>query len=87
MQDPSKQPSQEELALKRALEHPKRLEIFGYLTQEGGADEAELVAALDLTALRARYHLTVLQDAHLVVRMEGVDRGKTTSSYLAASAA
>jgi DNA-binding transcriptional ArsR family regulator len=68
------------------LEHPKRLEIFGYLTQEDGADEAELVEALDLTASRARYHLSVLRDAGLIVQIEGGDHGKTGRSYIVASA-
>lgn len=86
MQGQGKKPHQEEPVFKRALDHPKRLEIFGYLAQKGGAGEAELAEALDLTPLRARYHLSVLHEAGLIARDEGEDRGKTTHSYLAASA-
>lgn len=85
MQGQGKKPDQEGPALKRALEHSKRLEIFGYLAEKDGADEAELVEALDLTAPRARYHLSVLQDAGLIVQIEGEDHGETGRSYIAAS--
>jgi len=69
------------------LGHPKRLEIFGYLTQKGGADEAELVGALALTAPRVKYHLSILHDANLIAQVEGVDHGKTDRSYIAATSA
>ncbi|HEY7950820.1 MAG TPA: helix-turn-helix domain-containing protein [Solirubrobacterales bacterium] len=86
MQDQGKQPDKAELALKRALEHPKRLEIFGYLIQKDGADEAKLVEALDLTVPKVKYHLTVLHDAGLIVQVEGGDHGQAGRSYVAASA-
>lgn len=75
-----------EPALKRALSHPKRLAIFEYLAQKSRADEVELVEALDLTAPRAKYHLSVLLDAGLIVQVEGGDHGKTGRSYMAAPA-
>ncbi len=87
MQDQGKQPNQAEPALKRALGHPKRIEIFGYLTQNGGAGETELVEALDLSALTVRYHLSVLHDADLIVQVEGGDHGQAGPSYIAATSA
>ena len=76
VKEQGKQPNQAEPALKRALGHPRRLEILGYLTQKGGAEEAELVEALDLTAPRAKYHLSVLHDADLIAQVEGGDQGR-----------
>ena len=83
MQDQGKQPKPEP-AIKRALGHPKRLEIFGYLTQKGGADETELVEVLGLTAPTVRYHLSVLEDADLIANVK--DRGLgSTDRYVAAA--
>jgi DNA-binding transcriptional ArsR family regulator len=84
MQSHSKPPNPAEPAIKRALGHPKRLEIFGYLTQKGAADEAELVEALDLAAPRVRYHLSVLQSAELIAHVAG---GEAGHSYIAAASA
>ena len=87
MQGQGKQPSSPEPAVKRALGHSKRLEIFGYLTQKGGADETELVEVLGLTTLAARYHLWVLQDADLIVQVEGTGQGSAGRSFIAATSA
>ena len=66
MQNGSKQPAGE-TALKRAVRHPKRLEILGVLAgSKTGIDEAELVEALGESPSKMRYHLSVLQSANLV---------------------
>jgi DNA-binding transcriptional ArsR family regulator len=83
MRDESKQPPTDSV-IKRALSHPKRLEILGYLRQKGtGTDEAELVTALDLTAPRVKYHLSVLQSAGLIARVDDLEQGR----YIAAASA
>lgn len=70
---------------KRALSHPKRLAIFEYLTQKGAATkEAELVEALSLTVPVTRYHLTVLCDADLIVKVEDGEQGRTEPSFIVA---
>jgi DNA-binding transcriptional ArsR family regulator len=82
MRDESKQPPTDSV-VKRALSHPKRLEMLGYLRQKGtGTDEAELVTALDLTAPRVKYHLSVLRSAGLIAHVEGRKQG-----YIAAASA
>jgi DNA-binding transcriptional ArsR family regulator len=85
VQGHSKQPNPPEPAIKRALGHPKRLEIFGYLTRKGGAGEAELVGALGLTPPVVNYHLSVLRDAGLIVQIEGGDHGQSGLPYIAAT--
>jgi DNA-binding transcriptional ArsR family regulator len=87
VQDPSKQPNQAEPAVRRALAHPKRLAIFEYLAQKGRADEAELVEALDLTALAVKYHLSVLYDGDLIAQVEDEGHGQAGGSYIAATLA
>lgn len=84
VQDQGKQPNQAEPAIKRALGHPKRLAIFEYLTQKGGADEGELVEALDLPAPRLKYHLLVLESADLIAHVEERGRG-SAGRYVAAA--
>ncbi len=86
MQGHSKQPDPPDPAIRRALGHPTRLEILGYLTEKGGADEAALVEALDLVAPRARYHLAILRDAALIARVASGDPGRSGSMYIAAPA-
>jgi DNA-binding transcriptional ArsR family regulator len=82
MRDESKQPPTDSV-IKRALSHPKRLEMLGYLRQKGtGTDEAELVTALDLATPRVRYHLSVLQSAGLVSHVDDRKQG-TTDRYVA----
>jgi DNA-binding transcriptional ArsR family regulator len=70
--------------IKRALSHPKRLEMLGYLRQKGTVTEAELIAALDLAGPRVKYHLLVLQSASLIAHVEGRER-ETTDRYVAAA--
>jgi len=52
----------------RALAHPKRTEILGYLKQKGkeGADRGELADSLGLSKVQLKYHLAVLRDADLI---------------------
>ncbi len=53
----------------RALAHPKRTEILGYLMQKGskgGADENQLADALGLPRIQLKYHLAILRDADLI---------------------
>jgi predicted ArsR family transcriptional regulator len=64
----------------RALAHPRRTEILGYLIQkqgEGGTDESELADSLGLTTAKAKYHLTVLCDADLISHTFARDLGAT----------
>jgi len=87
MQGEGKQP-QTDPVLERALSHPKRLEMLGYLMQKKGTgtDEAELVEALDLSALRVKYHLAILQSADLIAHVDDLEQG-TASRYIAAASA
>ena len=60
-----------DVQIKRALAHPRRLEIFGYLVQkmgagEQGAGEFELAVDLGMASAKVKYHLTVLRDADLI---------------------
>jgi DNA-binding transcriptional ArsR family regulator len=53
----------------RALAHPKRAEILGYLMQKKGgrgADENDLADSLGLSTVKVKYHLAVLRDADLI---------------------
>lgn len=53
----------------RALAHPKRTEILGYLTQKrgrGSADENQLADSLGLSKVQLKYHLAILRDADLI---------------------
>ncbi len=86
MQDEGK--PQTDPVLERALSHPKRLEMLGYLMQKKGTvtDEAELVEALDLSTPRVKYHLLVLQSADLIAHVDVLEQG-TTSRYIAAASA
>jgi DNA-binding transcriptional ArsR family regulator len=84
MQDKGKQPSPKDPVLERALSHPKRLAMLGYLTEkrETGTDEEELVEALDLSAPRVKYHLLVLRGAALIAHVDDREQG-----YIAAASA
>jgi DNA-binding transcriptional ArsR family regulator len=84
MQDKGKQP-QADSVLERALSHPKRLAMLGYLAEKQGTgtDEEELVGALDLSPPGVKYHLLVLQGAGLIAHVD--DLGQ--SRYIAAAAA
>lgn len=87
MQDESKQP-QTDPVFERALSHPKRLEMLGYLRQKKGTgtDEEELAEALDLSAAKVNYHLSVLYSAGLIAPVENQEPG-TIDCYVAAAAA
>jgi len=68
----------EDTALKRAVRHPRRLQILGFLAgSEAGRDESDLAEALGEPPARLRYHLKVLQSADLVAHVgdgEGAER-------------
>ncbi len=69
MRNASKQPSND-TALKRAVDHPKRLELLGYLAgKKSGTEEDELAEVLGLTLPLVRYHLGILQSADLVAHV------------------
>lgn len=77
MPNNSKQPSND-TALKRAVRHPKRLEMLGYLAgKENGTEEDELTEVLGLTPPLVKYHLGVLRSADLVAHVEGAAHGAT----------
>jgi hypothetical protein len=85
MQGESKQPSPKDPVLERALSHPKRLAMLGYLMEKKGTgtDEEELVEALSLFAPRVKYHLLVLQNADLIAQADDLEQ----SGYIAAASA
>jgi DNA-binding transcriptional ArsR family regulator len=75
MPNASKQPPND-TALKRAIRHPKRLELLGYLAgKKSGTEEDELAEVLGLTPPLVKYHLGVLQSADLVAYVEESARG------------
>jgi len=79
MRDQGKQSSHDEIVLKRAVRHPKRLELLGYLAgKKSGTEEDELAEVLGLTPPLVKYHLEVLRSADLVAHVEesagGADR-------------
>ncbi|HEX7244218.1 MAG TPA: helix-turn-helix domain-containing protein [Solirubrobacterales bacterium] len=69
--------SPNDTSLKRAVGHPKRLEMLGYLAagRKKGMEEDELADALGLTPPLVKYHLGVLQSADLVAHVEESARG------------
>jgi DNA-binding transcriptional ArsR family regulator len=85
MHDEGKQSNPSGSALKRALSHPRRLEILDCLMQKKGVgtDEADLAEALDLSAPRVRYHLSVLQSADLISLVSDQEQDR----YIAAASA
>jgi DNA-binding transcriptional ArsR family regulator len=73
----------------RALAHPKRIEILGYLMRKGGADGtdgSELVDSLDLARAKVRYHLAVLGHADLISHTDDRDPSPA-GRYIAAAPA
>ena len=67
-----------DMQTQRALAHPTRIAILGYLMQrEGGegVDESELVGSLGLMKTKVEYHATVLFDAGLIVRTYSRETG------------
>lgn len=74
--------------IQRALVHPKRTKILGYLMQresEAGTDENELADSLGLTTANVKYHLTVLRDANLISRTDHLDADALERYRVAAS--
>lgn len=73
--------------IRRALAHPKRMEILSYLMQNGngeGINEAELADSLSLAMTGVGYHLKVLQDADLIAHVD--DQGQGTDERYVATA-
>ena len=86
MQDQGKQSSHGEIALKRAVRHPRRLELLGYLAgSKSGMEGVELAEALGLTLPLVKYHLGVLRSADLVAYVEDAEP-ETTDRYVVALA-
>jgi DNA-binding transcriptional ArsR family regulator len=77
------------LQLKRALGHPRRLEIFIFLMDrpdEEGTSERELADVFDMGTRLVEYHLRVLQDVDLVANVAKERRLRTTKpSYIASA--
>lgn len=73
--------------LQRALSHPKRVALLGYLTRKRSkaTDETELAEALDLSLAKVKYHLRVLCEADLIAHAE--DRESTAAERYVAAAA
>ena len=86
MQNELKKITGEEAALKRALVHPRRLEILSFLTQKRGGTEADLADGLGLTFPVVAYHLKVLESADLVADTESPEQGATDRYVVATSA-
>ena len=75
--------------IRRALAHPKRTEILGYLMQSEdgeGTDEGELANSLGLAMAGVRYHLKVLHDADLIAHPDDQRQG-TGKRYVATAPA
>jgi DNA-binding transcriptional ArsR family regulator len=86
MPNASKQPPND-TALKRAVGHPKRLELLGYLAgKKSGTEKDELAEALGLTPPLVKYHLGVLQSAGLIAPVENQAPG-AIDRYIAAASA
>ena len=76
MQGKSKESSPQETVLKRAVSHPKRLEMLGYLAgKKTGIDQVELAKALGLSLPLVQYHLGVLHCADMVTPVEDSESG------------
>jgi len=72
----------EDTVLKRAVRHPRRLQILGFLAgSETGCDESDLAKALNEPPAKLRYHLGVLQSADLVAH---VGHGEAARRYAVA---
>lgn len=90
MQDESHRQSARDVRRQRALAHPDRRALLGYLLQrknEKGTTGWELVDALGLMASMVRYHLRVLLSADLVACLANVpEPGGVEGPYVAAAA-
>ncbi len=73
--------------LKRALSHPDRKEILGYLMGSGEpTSERELADVFNLSEPKVKYHLKVLRDAELVTQIDE-GQGQDGRTYAAAGMA
>jgi DNA-binding transcriptional ArsR family regulator len=87
MQGKSKKSRSQDTALKRAVSHPRRLEMLGYLAGEkAGIDQVELAEALGLGLPLVKYHLGVLYCADMVTPVEGSESG-TIDRYVVVAGA
>ena len=87
MQGQSKESSSQDTALKRAVSHPKRLEMLGYLAgKKTGIDRVGLAEALGLNLSLVKYHLGVLCSADMVAYVEGPEPG-TIDRYVVVAGA
>ncbi len=89
MQDESNRPEPIGPLRKRALLHPERVEILDYLTRKKygtGMRRTELARILGLSAAKVAYHLLVLDDTGLIVRIENQGQGRHERSCKAPSA-
>lgn len=90
MPDESHRPPEMDARFKRALSHPKRVEILDYLIQKKdvtGTSERELSSALGLGIRLVEYHLKVLHDADLIAHVEDGGEGKIGCSFVATASA
>jgi len=74
---------QSNVMIRRALSHPTRRALLGYLIQtlSSGTNEVELADALDLTMPTVRYHLVVLRDSDLITQI-GDRKPGVTARYV-----
>lgn len=73
--------------VRRALSHPKRTEILGYLVRKrdgAGATEVELAIAFGMGRRVVEYHMKVLGGADLIARFDGKQTPDVDHSYVAA---
>jgi helix-turn-helix protein len=77
------------LPLRRALEHPRRLEIFLFLADRSdgqATSEQELVEVFDMGIRLVEYHLKVLEDADLIANVFDEQAPEPTHGFVAAAA-
>jgi predicted ArsR family transcriptional regulator len=87
MQGESKESSFQDTALKRAVSHPRRLEMLDLLAKkETGIDQVELAEALGLNPSLVKYHLRILCSADMVAHVEGSEPG-TIDRYVVVAGA
>lgn len=75
--------------LKRALEHPRRVEIFLFLADRSdgrATSELELVEAFSMGIRLVEYHLKVLEDVKLVASVPDKQAPEPTRGFVAAAA-
>lgn len=75
-----------EIQIQRALAHPRRREVLGYLLQQGedgGTTEDELAAEFGMGRRILEYHLKVLRDADLIAHVDDEQTAGVKRSYVA----